>query len=493
MQANYEEKLKEIDHDVDEIMHSYKQKYKQNQAVGNILQDLFSQEELEEEGRVALGEKRKTKEIKIKKLELSNEENWDMNLESEDSSGPPSQLDGTGLVFYDKLHGLKQKLYKYRHPDNESLKNSLDNAFMESLPISMKSVSNCESFKLTNLLSGLKSRDSSLLLEQNYSKTNEFKFDIRSSVTTKPEYEKNDYDFGTLLSENKLSLDEQEQLVLTLIDQELPNGRDVCLDDLLDITRSEPSNKASTILATEENVSDNSFSSFLQADYSKNPQNESLISSGTLTFKKPDLSFNNQTENSFIESLKEKSFKNSKNFTNGMILSPIQSVISTKPPFVPRKMSPKYDFSNESSIAYAQDTSLSVLSDNSILSPDEFNRSKHKNRKRKPLLNRPKLSDKEDSNSSILPPLNTSNDSKRPKLMLLPKPPTEPPIKRFLNIRGRSLQPLSTPKSRIIPDLTESKFNSPVINFRLKRFKEMTRPHMKVAEGVFPQEPQKFF
>ncbi|CAG9319176.1 unnamed protein product [Blepharisma stoltei] len=468
MHADCQDQLKDIDHDIDEIMHHYKQKWKKKPVIGNILQDLFSQEELEEEGRIALGEKRKTKEIQIKKLEVSGEENWDMNADSEESSGPPSQLEGSGLILYDKLHNLKKKLYNYRHREENSLKNTLDNAFVESLPISMRSISNCESLKLTNLLSGLKSRDSSLLAEQIYGKGGK----IENKINEIPKIDQNfkPNELNNLLSE-KLTLDEKEQLVLTLIDREnSEESHDVCLEDLLDISQNDVSRKEITVIeATEQ--SENSFASFLKAN-SKNPENNSLNFSDVLTFKKPEKdSFISQEENSFDEFLKEKSFSrindsksieiscivDSKPFENSnieesknlqsfsLLLSPINS---SKPPFFPAIIPSRLDASNDS----MQNNSL--FSDNSIPSP---NNPKKKTQKRQ-LLNRPKIFDKEDS--SILPPLNTSAESKsKPKIQLLPQPPSEPSQrKKPFSFRGRFFRLIAASQPKLIPNLPNPQF-----------------------------------
>ena len=56
-----------------------------------------------------------------------------MNLDSEDSSGPPPELNGSALLLYDRLHELKTKIYKIRHEDVENLaqkENSLDQGFL---------------------------------------------------------------------------------------------------------------------------------------------------------------------------------------------------------------------------------------------------------------------------------------------------------------------------------------------------------------------------
>ena len=63
-----------MDHDLDEIIHDYKQKHKPVEGVGNILEELFSSEELEQERQVALGKGRQSMEIKIHKLEDSKED-----------------------------------------------------------------------------------------------------------------------------------------------------------------------------------------------------------------------------------------------------------------------------------------------------------------------------------------------------------------------------------------------------------------------------------
>ncbi|CAG9334534.1 unnamed protein product [Blepharisma stoltei] len=511
--SDLQEKLKEIDHDLDEIIFHYKLKWKKVPVLGNILQDLFSPEELEEEGRIALGEERVAKEIKITKLEASRDENWDMNVDSEDSSGPPSRLEGSGLIFYNKLHDLRSKLYNFRHHDIEdgSLKLGLDEGFIESLPISMKSLSNAESLKFTNLLTGLKSRDSSLLIEPKYGKTcgdvNKPIYENTSEVTPQAGIVFNGKAVQNIFPENILSVEEQERFVMTLIENEVPEGNDVCLDDLLDISRSDQGfpEKPSPIGNTDQSVDETSLGSFLQASYVKNDINDTLNLSGTLTFKNRDEEkievIKKESVLELSELLQEKSFSE-KNASEEINLSGIQSDFSSNNNFLEinnhqNLIKKELNISNESSIPFIQDSSVSYLSDNSGTSHERGSKKKFK---KKNLLHRPKLDDKEeDSMSSIFPPLSMDSskaEKKRPRLpvIAMKPPPTEPPKHRYLNLRGRSLQPIASPKSIVPAPFLDPKFlsPSPVSKFRIQRYKDLGRPfqHIDLPFGFVPQEPK---
>lgn len=429
--------LSQIDHDIDELLHDYKQKYKPAHQVGNILEELFSNEELEQERRVALGNVRESVEIKIKKLDESKGEKWDMNLDSEESSGPPPDLEGTGLILYDRLHDLKVKLCKLRHEDLENLapkENSLDQGFLGSLPCSMQSISGTNSVKLDQMLTSL---------DQSIDK-NEMDFDFRDQL---------------------LTLDEKENFIMTLIEKEGTTGQDVRLEDILSIEDSEKKNSQ-----IENSISFFEHSSKLQITTDDHKE----LAKNDLENSKPDLDIR---------------------------LSPIST---------PKKASGKKgmieNLSQESSIIMNENNTSSFISENSFLN-EERRKFKAPKRSEKSMLRRPKISDHDDSNSSIFPPINTSSDdqsfrlpSEKKVLRRLPlvpsKPMCAPPKDRF-NLRGRSLLPIhssigNSPKVMIIQDNSMNKSSSPntVNSLRMRRYKEIMRPFEKyLGNKLVPKEP----
>ena len=90
IESLFKQRLSEIDSELDDIMHIHKARFEHSQKLGDILPGLFSQEELQEEKKIALGEisERKIKDFAIKKLENASE--YDINSEN---SIPSMNLD----------------------------------------------------------------------------------------------------------------------------------------------------------------------------------------------------------------------------------------------------------------------------------------------------------------------------------------------------------------------------------------------------------------
>ena len=359
-----------------------------------------------------------------------------MNLDSEESSGPPPDLEGSGLVLYDRLHDLKAKIYKIMHEDIENLahkENSLDQAFLGSLPISMQSVSRSASIKLNEILSSL----------EHSKEKNEIQYEFQEQI---------------------LTIDEKENFIMTLIEKEGTNGRDVCLDDILSIESSREKNK---------NL-DNSLSFLENSSNIKKIESPKEIEIKALENSKPDLDIK---------------------------LSPINT---------PKKKVNRKDLienlSQESSIVMNDNNTSSFISENSFLN-EERKKSKKTKKSEISILRRPKISDHDESNSSIFPPINTSSDDQSFRLPIenkffrrLPLVPCKPicaPPKERLNLRGRSLLPIqssvgNSPKINLVQENSMNKSASPntVNKLRMRRYKEMTRPHIKILnKKLMPKEP----
>ena len=264
MHAAYHSRLKEIDQQLDEIIFEYKSKWKSKAELGNLLDNI--EEEKEEK----------------------KSDEWDIQLESEDSSGPPSQLVGSALNLYNKLHDLRSRLCKYKKLDLEtSRENSLDQGLIGSLPISLQSISNC-SMKMTNLLQGLKSRDTSLLKNSSHNKTT-----VKENRARDESFSYMDSLAGIVFSSNGLTDDkipwqQKEKFIMTLMEQELPKGRDVCLEDLMNVSNCISNQSAKQ----DSNSFYSSITSFLQDNLLKNED------SVNLTFKKPNEVFRLTTNES---------------------------------------------------------------------------------------------------------------------------------------------------------------------------------------------------
>ena len=388
-----------------------------------------------------------------------------MNLDSEDSSGPPPELNGSALLLYDRLHELKTKIYKIRHEDVENLaqkENSLDQGFLGSLPVSMKSLSGSASIKLDQMLTSL---------EQSIEK-NEIQFEFR---------------------DDNFTINDKENFIMTLIDKEGTNGQDVRLEDILSDEHSGKKDRLDYSLSFLENSSRIQNSNQFQNSRITNSTKVKNQSDQSLSF------FDNsmQTHKESQKNIEKHSLENSKPDLD-IRLSPIST------PKKPKKIEMIENLSQESSIVMNDNTS-SFISENSFLN-DERRKYKVQKRSDKNILRRPKISDYEDSSSSIFPPINTSSDDQSfrlaenkmfRRLPLVPcKPICAPPKDRF-NVRGRSLLPIqgcigNSPKVTPIVDNGMNKSASPntINKLRMRRYKEMTRPFIKISNNkLIPKEP----
>ena len=418
MHSAYQTRLKEIDQELDEIIFELKNKYKKQAELGNILDNI--DEEVEE---AKSGE-------------------WEIQNDSEESSGPPSSLEGSALALYHKLHDLRTKIHQYKQLDLDSSQphqSSLDKAFLGSLPISMKSVSYNSSEKVNNLLKGLKSRDSSLLSKSLEPEDSKSSYPDRSSLV------------GIVFDSSKeMSWQQKEKLIMTIMDQEDFRGKDVCLDDLLNITGSNGQTDLSfeAIQKKEDtSLSCSSLANFLHEYYSQHTEE---------TFK-------------CLKDLTEELLKDKENIKQSE--KPQHSLNSSKSPFFPKIH--ESSISNISSLSNFPDL---VSSFANSFKESERGRSKHK-KEDCSLPKRRNYSEKEESNS-IFPPLNSYCEEKSSKKHPLPpsRPPSDPPKKRFISARGFRKQ---------------SSNKKDISKFRFNRFKEAQRPALHVLSPLehYPQEP----
>lgn len=122
VQAQADQHLSDLSRDLDELLHQRLLLHKPKQDFGNILPVLFSEEDLLEEQKVALGEQaRVRRDEKIKKLELSHESGpkWELGHSSGQSesvslSAVPDE--DRGLVA--QLQAMKRKVQQYRRKED---------------------------------------------------------------------------------------------------------------------------------------------------------------------------------------------------------------------------------------------------------------------------------------------------------------------------------------------------------------------------------------
>ena len=122
LQAQSDQHLSAISRDLDELLHQRLQLHKPKQDFGNILPVLFSEEDLLEEQKVAMGEQaRVRRDEKIKKLEMSQESGprWELGH----SSGQSDSISLAAIPEEDRsllaqLQALKRKVQEYRQKED---------------------------------------------------------------------------------------------------------------------------------------------------------------------------------------------------------------------------------------------------------------------------------------------------------------------------------------------------------------------------------------
>ena len=202
VEAKYQKRLIAIDNDLDEIIFSHKRRlmpgidqHKPSDGDLNILPGLFSEAELEEERRIALGEQSNREanhDFRVNRLEQSDgrDEKWDIQLESESEADiTPEGISPTSRDLLNKLRDLRGKVKKYK---TEEYNTSDDK---------MPSYGSCE-----NLLSIQSASDKSLLIDTiNKSGIHDANIDTK--------------EFSKMLSD-KMSEDQREAFIYDLLNEE---------------------------------------------------------------------------------------------------------------------------------------------------------------------------------------------------------------------------------------------------------------------------------
>ena len=208
----YQQRLSEIDKELDDIMHIHKQKLEAYQNIGEILPGLFSMEELLEEKRIALGEisSRQVREVKLSKVEGCDEDICDEDSQPEMNF---DGLTGTQRLIFQRLLDLRKKVYKFKHDETTCSERSSD----YSLPIDMKTISQ-EKFSIVEKIEDKLARTTEELLEDRRSELICNTAGIVFGLNGSQKYRNG---LNDLLKSDKLSLTQRENIVFELINDKL--------------------------------------------------------------------------------------------------------------------------------------------------------------------------------------------------------------------------------------------------------------------------------
>ena len=222
VQATSDQRLSEIAKDLDELIYRRVSLHRPKQAFDNILPALFSEEDLLEEQRVALGEQpRLPRDVKIHKLDLSQESgpHWELGHSSGQSDSislshaPPEERE-----LCAQLQAVLRKIREYRKKENvpRSSGQSLDDAIFAEL--AMESASKIDIRPHTASISHL---------NRSFSQGN--KLDLALPLAG--------IAFTPLYNPGSLSVSKQESFIFSLMHGRREGyERDVVLADLLNVT-----------------------------------------------------------------------------------------------------------------------------------------------------------------------------------------------------------------------------------------------------------------
>jgi hypothetical protein len=490
IEALYRQRLCEIDAELDDIMHIHKKKLGVEQNLGEILPALFSQEELQEERKIALGEisQREPKEFDLKKLE--NVSQMDINSENSLPSMSLSDLKGTQKQVFERLLLLRKKVYHFKHDDTTCSESS-----SASLPLSLESISQNHSIKAAM------SRTTALALRPNKSGFVSYYAGIVFGLAGSVKYRAGLTD---LLQSDKLSVSEREKIVYKLINGEVTEGkqRTVRVEDML----------------KQENWGDMSSIHGEPAEFSRDLQ--SVLSKGTISLSKASIEpvgrdakmaseIFSDLEQIFThgsvdetpaapakkegENKEESSMSIIKDFSRNVSMSSRQ------------KMS---EDSRRASVADSEEVSTShrkfsleqrepsssfivMGSGNLFFMPESRPRSNPR------VVLRPEDGQRSrDSSADEAGPFvfklvgkNSAENSRKPismlnKLPILPKPPQEEKKTNIKSFRGRSLLPIQNPSGKVVHSPPGRKIGGDIksaspgagLKFRMRRFKEIQNP-----------------
>ncbi|OMJ81408.1 hypothetical protein SteCoe_18144 [Stentor coeruleus] len=543
IEALYQQRLSEIDSELDDIIHIHKKKLEHSQNLKEILPALFSQEELQEEKKIALGEisQRKIYNIDLKKPDA--EPIYDINS---DNSNPSfaydifDDLTGTQKIVFERLLELRKKLYKFKHDDTICSESS-----SEILPCDLKSISKKYSSKIfENVLSKtaeLKKKTSkSELILMNTG----IIFGMKGSKRYREGLIK-------LLKSDKLSISERENIVYNLIHGDIKDKAKLKTVDIEELVKQENWGDMSSIYGENKEIE-------LSHNSSHGFSKESLdLSKGFLGLKDCDKGLKeSQQEKDFLNELDRAFSKPSEDFEHVFFESKPNEE-SKKPLFIKETSDKNQEISEIDLSKIQENSSMSIIKDFSQnISLCSKRRMSDESHKENSILevddavsivsSRKKFSmdQREPSSSSIFPPktnlfflpenprprsnpritlkpeenfrsrdtsLEESNNlsfhkipvkalpdtirkpiSMKNKLPIIPRPPPEAKKIQVKSFRGRSLQPIQTPNTRVVHSPpsrklspADKKTGSPgaVLKFRMKRYKEIPVSAIRSTKG----------
>lgn len=533
IESSYKQRLSEIDAELDDIMHIHKKKLGLSQKLGDILPGLFSQEELQEEKKIALGEisQRKIRDFAVKKNENVSE--YDVNSENSLPSMNFEDLEGTQRQVFQRLLELRKKVYKFQHDETTCSESSIS----ENLPSELRSMSleNLTRFNYQAL-----SKTCEVNEKENKSCIMSAYAGIIFGVKGREKYRAG---LTNLLKSDKLSISARENIVFDLINA--------------GITGKMPTVKNSDIVKHEDWGDMSSIHGEIK-DHEQSQDFDHIFSKASISLSKASI---NLSKNSIelpmltksIQHISELEIGNSKDYegifskasidlnknsldiseiVNFEIEKKVENDISKDAEF--SEMSILKDFSKNYSISTRRRLSEESKRDGSITEAEEIvsSRRKFSIEQREPsnsliipaknnlffVLPEPSARPRSNPRVSLRPEdqprtkdssfeekksfssKNNSEISRKPismlnKLPILPKPPAEVMKISVKKFRGRSLQPLKGKlnQSPLIkkPLQVDNKSTSPTttIKFRMRRFKEIVPSGSK--NGKLFQVPTK--
>jgi hypothetical protein len=498
IESLYQQRLSEIDSELDDIMHIHKNQLGLSQKLGDILPALFSQEELQEEKKIALGEivERKFNEIAIEKIEKGSE--YDINSDNSLPSMNFEHLNGTQKIVFQRLLELRKKVYKFKHEDTACTEVS-----SESLPSELKSISSIK--QISKILSKTSNYQRVISNSVLVSLHAGLIFGIKGS-------EKYREGLTDLLKSDKLSISQRESIVFNLINGEIANKTKTV--QCSDIIQQEDWGNMSSIRAdTKENEMSqdlNHIFSKASIEFSKESteifkENPSKIFFNNIEPIVPAINLKDQVnitkDNEFSEMSIIKDFsrnvsistrrKMSEESKKDSFIAEIEEGIISNKKFLIEQREPSSSFilPPKTNLFFVPEPLRPRSNPRVSLKPEESNKSRDESL--------------DDSASQLKAPTKPNLEPRKPismlsKLPILPKPPSEVKKITIKNFRGRSLQPLQNSNPRIAQSpptrkvaQTDIKSASPnvSIKFRMRRFKEAAVNGLK--NGKIPINPSK--
>ncbi|OMJ73532.1 hypothetical protein SteCoe_27755 [Stentor coeruleus] len=245
IEALYQQRLSEIDAELDDIIHIHKKKLENSHILKEILPSMFSQEELQEEKAFVLGEifERKFSNLNIKKLD--QEPIIDINSDNSDPSlnhDVFEDLSGTQKQVFQRLLELRKKVYRFKHNESMCTKNSTN----DSLPCNLKSIS--KNYTMKNPQKAL----SKTFVNDKKSKISLLVLWHAGVIFGTKGSEKYREELTNMLNSDKLSISQRESIVYKLIHGEIKNNTNMRNVDRNELVKQESWGEMSSIYVDDD-------------------------------------------------------------------------------------------------------------------------------------------------------------------------------------------------------------------------------------------------